>query len=170
MRFRVRPLRASEHTQWRELRLRALHESPHAFGSRYEDQVAWPLTKWQERAAALAAGDTQIMYVAEADGDDGHLVGCAGAHVEPDGVPMVISMWIAPESRRNGIARLLLDALSDWSQRRGARRLILSVVRGNQPATRAYAAYGFRTTGASVQNEHGHIEDEMALDLGPVNR
>jgi hypothetical protein len=34
MDFRVRSLRASEFEAWRELRLRALKESPEAFGSR----------------------------------------------------------------------------------------------------------------------------------------
>jgi GNAT superfamily N-acetyltransferase len=147
------------------LRLRALRESPHAFGSRYEDQVGWPLARWRERTAALAAGDTQIMFVAEAD--DGRLVGCAGAHVGADSVPVVISMWTAPEHRGRGVARMLLDALADWARRRGARRLTLSVVRGNRPASQLYVAFGFRPTHVSVRNEHGQIEDEMSLDLQP---
>ncbi|HEV2121542.1 MAG TPA: hypothetical protein VGW38_02055 [Chloroflexota bacterium] len=61
MRFQVRPLRASEVMQWRRLRLRALRDSPDAFGSRYEEQVEWPLSRWRERTAALAAGAEQIM-------------------------------------------------------------------------------------------------------------
>lgn len=159
----VRPLRSSEFLQWRDLRLRALRESPDAFGSRYEDQVGWSLPRWQERTAALAAGDDQIMFVVETG--DGRLAGCAGAHVEPDGVPVVISMWTDPERRRQGLARMLLDALVDWGRRRGARRLTLAVVRGNHPATQLYLGFGFRPTPVSVTNEHGQIEDEMSLDL-----
>jgi GNAT superfamily N-acetyltransferase len=147
------------------MRLRALRESPHAFGSRYEDQVGWPLTRWRERTAALAAGDAQIMFVAEAD--DGRLVGCAGAYVGATGVPVVISMWTAPEHRRQGVAGTLLGAVAAWARRRGARRLTLWVVRGNDPATRLYAAFGFRPTHVSARNEHGRIEDQMALDLQP---
>ena len=163
MGFHVRPLRSSEFIQWRDLRLRALRESPDAFGSRYEDQVKWPLSRWRERAAALAAGDNQIMFVAEAA--DGHLAGCAGAYVRPDGVPAVISMWTEPESRRHGVAKALLAALADWGRRRGACRLGLSVIRGNHPATQLYLSFGFHPTHVSVVNEHGQIEDEMALDL-----
>lgn len=163
MSFQVRPLRSSEFIQWRDLRLRALYETPDAFGSRYEDQVGRPLSSWQERTAALAAGDNQIMFVAETG--DGRLAGCAGAHIEPDGVPEVISMWIEPESRRQGLARILLNALVDWGRRRGARRLTLSVVRGNHSATQLYLSCGFRPTHVSVTNEHGHTEDEMSLDL-----
>lgn len=96
MTFQVRPLHASEFMQWRELRLRALRDSPDAFGSRYEDQVGWPLSRWRERTATLAAGDHQIMFVVERD--DGHLAGCAGTYVGPDDVPVVISMRIDPRA------------------------------------------------------------------------
>jgi len=111
----------------------------------------------------LAAGEDQIMFVVETS--DGRLSGCAGAYVQPDGVPMVISMWTAPERRRQGVARMLLDAIVDWCRRRGARRLTLSVVRGNHPATQLYLSFGFRPTPVSVTNEHGQIEDELSLDL-----
>jgi GNAT superfamily N-acetyltransferase len=96
---------------------------------------------------------------------DRHLAGCAGAYVEPAGAPTVISMWTEPESRRRGLARMLLDALVDWSRARGARRLTLWVVRGNDAATQLYLGYGFRPTGLSATNEHGRIEDEMSLAL-----
>ncbi len=125
--------------------------------------MQWPLARWQERAAALAAGDTQMMFVAETG--DGQLAGCAGAHVQSDGDPMVISMWTAPERRRQGVARRLLDALADWGRGRGARRLTLWVVRGNRSATQLYLSCGFRSTQVSVTNEHGHVEDELSLEL-----
>jgi ribosomal protein S18 acetylase RimI-like enzyme len=163
MRFTIRPLGASEFDKWRALRLRALRESPSAFGSRYEDQVVWPRSRWQERTATLAAGDSQVMFVAETRG--GHLAGCAGAYVANDGILQVISVWVEPQSRRRGVATLLLDALVAWSRRRGAARLTLNVVSDNLPAIRTYLAYGFKATGASVANEHGRIEVEMALQL-----
>jgi GNAT superfamily N-acetyltransferase len=161
--FSVRQLQASEFERWRDLRLRALQDSPHAFGSRYEDEARRPPSFWRERAAAAAAGGDRVMFVAEAS--DGHLAACAGAYVDTDGDPIVISMWVEPQGRSRGLARALLGAIADWARARGDRSLRLWVVDGNTPAATLYLAYGFRPTGAAARNERGAIEQEMALGL-----
>jgi len=61
----VRSLRASEFEAWRELRLRALKESPEAFGSSHEVEISRPLPVWRARTAEVAAGGDQVMFVAE---------------------------------------------------------------------------------------------------------
>lgn len=163
MPYQIRPLQAHEVEQWRNVRLRALQDAPQAFGSRYEEVVQWSPERWQERTASLTAGGDQIMFLAERD--DGHIAGCAGGVTNPDGVPLVISMWVEPESRGLGLARRLLDAVAAWARQRRASRLLLHVTRGNAPATRLYLACGFRTTGVTETNERGLIEEEMALML-----
>ena len=164
MDFWVRPLRASEFEAWRELRLRALNESPEAFGSSHEVEISRPLSMWRAWTAELAAGGDQVMFVVEDAA--GRLGGCAGAYVRPDGTPVVISMWVAPESRGQGAGRGLLAAVAGWARRRGTRWLKLMVVQGNRPAAALYLDFGFRPTGATGRNPRGRVEDEMVLDLG----
>lgn len=43
--------------------------------------------------------------------------------------------------------------------------MILSVIRGNHPATELYRSFGFYPTDVSVINEHGQLEDELSLAL-----
>jgi GNAT superfamily N-acetyltransferase len=161
--FRVRQLRSAEFERWRDLRLRALRDSPNAFGTRYDDELGRPLSSWRERARDLAAGGARVMFVV--DTGEEHLAGCAGAYTEADGTPRVISMWVAPEIRMQGAGGDLLRNLADWARQRDASRLTLMVVRGNSPATALYETFGFRPTGVTERNLQNQLEDEMALDL-----
>jgi GNAT superfamily N-acetyltransferase len=140
-----------------------LKESPEAFGSSHEIEAAQPLSVWRERTAEFTAGGERVMFVVE--GAAGRLGGCAGAYFETDGTPVVVSMWVEPESRGGGAGRGLLAAVVDWARQRDARRLKLMVVQGNRPAAALYLAFGFRPTGVTERNPRGRIEDEMVLDL-----
>lgn len=158
----VRRLHATEAEGWRELRLRALLESPEAFGSRYEDQVVWPLERWRERTEALAESADQAMFVVEGSGSG--FQACAGV-IEEDEQALVISMWVARQSRGQGLARGLLEAAAEWARSRGHDVLKLHVVKGNHAATELYWAFGFRFSGRVETNENGLEEVEMELPL-----
>ncbi|MDQ6790251.1 MAG: GNAT family N-acetyltransferase [Candidatus Dormibacteraeota bacterium] len=117
MSFRVRQLRSAEFERWRDLRLRALRDSPNAFGTRYEDELGRPLSSCRQRARDLAAAGARVMFVVDTGKE--HLAGCAGAYREADGTPRVISMWVSPEIRMQGAGRDLLRNLADWARQRG---------------------------------------------------
>ena len=68
MRAHVRQIRADEGPRLRALRLRALADSPWAFGSTLAREEAFPDAVWQERAALSAAGEDRVTFIAE-DGD-----------------------------------------------------------------------------------------------------
>ena len=75
---------------WREMRLAALEEAPHAFGSRLSDWANAEEERW--RARLEIAGSYNVVAVM-----DGHPVGmCSGVPTEDDGVVALISMWVAP--------------------------------------------------------------------------
>jgi GNAT superfamily N-acetyltransferase len=138
-------VRAGEWERWREVRLAALRDSPEAFGSTYEQELDHPDDLWIERTAAGATSGERAFFIAE---EGAHWIACAGGYrPEPDGVPAVISMWVAPEARGAGIARRLLDAVRDWAVETGAEALTLHVVSTQAPARALYEAYGFRYTG-----------------------
>lgn len=61
----VRRLRADEWTIYRELRLRALAESPDAFGSTLELEEGKPDEHWMERVAFAANSQSQMLLVAQ---------------------------------------------------------------------------------------------------------
>ena len=59
----------------------------------------------------------------------------------------VLTLGVAPEARRLGVARRLLNAAVATSRARGATALFLEVARGNIPAASLYAAAGFGPVG-----------------------
>ncbi|WP_432824304.1 GNAT family N-acetyltransferase [Dactylosporangium sp. CA-092794] len=55
----------------------------------------------------------------------------------------LISMWVAPEARGNGVAGLLIDAVAGWAAGHGCARVELEVAAGNEAAMKAYLRAGF---------------------------
>lgn len=159
----VRRLRAAEWARWRDIRLAALRESPEAFGSVFEEESALPDARWQERAAAAAAGDERALFIAEQGGD---WVGCAGGFRDSAGAtPALISMWVAPRARRHGLARLLVEAVRDWAAETGAGALTLHVVSTQQPARAAYEGFGFAYTGRSEPGRRDSSQVLLEMEL-----
>jgi ribosomal protein S18 acetylase RimI-like enzyme len=119
-------------TDWRLLRQRSLSEDPDAFSSSTTMWTGENDTEERWRAR-LADGPCFIAYV------DGQPVGMvAGWFV--DGAAQLTSMWVAPEARRRGIGRALIERVVEWS---ADRPLSLRVIDGNQAAIRAYEQQGF---------------------------
>jgi ribosomal-protein-alanine N-acetyltransferase len=56
----------------------------------------------------------------------------------------ILDVAVHPDSRRQGIAALLLDSVLTVGRQRGAQSANLEVRRGNLPAIRLYQKFGFR--------------------------
>jgi ribosomal protein S18 acetylase RimI-like enzyme len=139
----VRRVRADDADLMRELRLRALRDAPLAFGSNYERELAFDRAVWEERVRANADGRESVGFVLEPAG--GMAVG--RIHDDEADVAQLYGMWVAPEARRGGAGRALVDAVIAWAIDRGARRLITQVTEGNDAALRLYERAGFADTG-----------------------
>jgi [ribosomal protein S18]-alanine N-acetyltransferase len=59
----------------------------------------------------------------------------------------ILSIGVAPESRRRGLARRLIELVVDLARRRGAREVLLEVAEDNKAAQRLYAQTGFESIG-----------------------
>jgi len=84
-------------------------------------------------------------------------------------VLQISGIAVDPSRRRRGVGRALLDAAVAEARARGARRLTLHVLAGNDAAVRLYRAAGFETEGV-LRGEFfldgAYVDDVlMALDL-----
>lgn len=143
----IRCVRPDEVAAFKAFRLRALADAPDAFSDTYAAAVARPERAWSERVAENAAGTVSVMLVAADPATDAWL-GMTGCVFEDDPTEAtVVSVWVAPEARRRGLARRLLAAATAWARSRGADRLVLWVTESNAEARALYAGAGFTPTG-----------------------
>lgn len=122
---------------FRRLRLSALAESPEAFGA--------ALLDWSGR------GDSELRWRARLHHVPYNAVARAGASelgmvsaTRPDrGVVELISMWVAPAARGQGVADALVEGVVSWARGQAAHTLLLKVHDDNQHALAAYRRNGF---------------------------
>jgi GNAT superfamily N-acetyltransferase len=141
-------IRRTTEADWealRDVRLRALAEAPYAFGSKLERERDRTEAEWREWADRGRTGNG-VTFVGM---DGGRFVGLAGGYPEEDGLDSVhlVAMWVAPEARRSGLGRRLIESVVAWARGRGARVVNLWVSDGNDPAIALYRACGFEPTG-----------------------
>ena len=138
MGVRARLVEPSEWRRLRDLRLRALAADPPAFGRTFAEESAEPPEAWRARWF----GPRGAAFVLE--GWDGL---CAALLSEDGASAEVLSMWVAPEARRAGAGRALLDAAVAWARAKGARRVTLWVNVAQESARRLYERGGFVAVG-----------------------
>ncbi|BDS07448.1 N-acetyltransferase [Oceaniferula spumae] len=133
---------------FREVRLRALKDSPEAFGSTYENALERDIDSWREQIQSTVSSvnrNTQFAF-------DGELcVGIAALYRE-EGADTgdIIMMWVSPEARGSGAAPLLISNLMDWASAVGMSEVLLNVTDSNERAIQFYLNYGFVSTGDIV--------------------
>lgn len=148
--------------QYKAVRLRALADSPSAFGSTYLRESVFTDEEWRTRAENLS-GERGAGYLAFGDVGYCGIAGCFLKGEEPLKADLV-SMWVAPEARRSGVGRLLVDAIVLWAADHGVQDLCLMVTSGNHAAIEFYVRYGFSMTGRTepYPNDPALIEYEMS--------
>lgn len=147
MALQVRRLDAADWERLRDLRLRALSDSPMAFCSTLAREQVFEPGEWRSRAAR------PVTVVASRDGED---VGMAGVF-EDDGEWCVMGMWVAPEARGTGVVEALVDACVEHVRAAGVPRVHLWVRVGNDRGRRTYERLGFTDTGQR-QSDGTHQE------------
>jgi ribosomal protein S18 acetylase RimI-like enzyme len=89
--------------------------------------------------------DRSVTYLAYRP-DNREPAGLAGVYVA-DGVANVVSLWVRPSARGNGVGEALIGATADWAKARDHDSLVLWVTESNAPARRLYDRCGFAPTG-----------------------
>ena len=161
--LRIRHVPAGEAARLRAIRLRSLAADPDAFGGTYEHESGLPDSWWSDWAARSGAGREQRTFVLVDDTDS--WLGIALARDDrPDSIGAVINaMWVAPEARGRGGARLLCDACVAWAREHGLPESVLDVVIDNERALRVYAAAGFVIRGETTWHGHGRTLHEYVM-------
>jgi ribosomal protein S18 acetylase RimI-like enzyme len=141
--MRFEQLTASDAQRFRALRLRALRDSPEAFGTTHEQAFARPIEEWAEQLAEIPT------FVAVRDGADIGLARCACDKGESTS-GWLLSVWVAPDARRQGVAGALIDLVVDNARERGMTKLLLDVADTNTGAMELYEQKGFVRTGETT--------------------
>jgi ribosomal protein S18 acetylase RimI-like enzyme len=163
-RITVEPITLHNLFVFRDVRLRALREAPHAFSSTYASECQLTDADWIERAERWK-GETGVGFVAM---DGSNACGIVGSYLEEDtNLARLVSMWTAPSHRQLGIGRLLVNEVIGWAHQRGACVLLLMVTANNEPAISFYRRLGFTPTGRTepYPNDPRVIEHEMLRPL-----
>jgi GNAT superfamily N-acetyltransferase len=152
----IQRLSIDEARRLRHIRLRALADTPDAFGSTYAEVAAHPLAEWSKQLQEIAT------FVAVHDGKDLGLVRCASDEHHHD-TAWLISMWVTPEARGQGVGNALIDAVIECARSSGASRLLLDVGDHNQQAMALYARKGFQPNGqtGSLPAPRNHIREHQ---------
>lgn len=154
---------------WRlvgQVRLRALHDAPQTFGAALEREERFTEAHWRMR---LRATPTWL-----AIDDDGVAWGMISLIQEP-GSPVddrhVVSLWVAPEVRRRGVAWALLDTIRGVAVGDGARTISLWLQDGNTAAGDLVVRAGFSRTGVRqhVPRDRRLVEERYEMVLRPAD-
>jgi GNAT superfamily N-acetyltransferase len=159
----VRQTTGDDWKTWRDLRLQALRDTPTAFGSTYEREVAFTEADWRDRTFG-GDGVSVLAFL------DGVAVGMGGGYRDLPGWLHVVAMWTAPEWRGHGAGSAVLEHLKAWSAGRGL-RVHLDVETTNQGARRLYERAGFVVTGETrpLRDGSSYSVERMVLpDSSPV--
>lgn len=144
---------------FRAVRLSALKDAPHAFGSTWEGEKDRAEPDWRRAVVA------RERFVAETDEQ---VVGMAsGGPSGSGGVASLTSLWVDPASRGQGVGDALVETIVEWAREAGYEQLVLWVTDGNSPAEKLYERHGFRRTGATQRIRAGEerLEFEMSVRL-----
>ena len=150
---------------FKDVRLRALQDAPHAFGSTYAKESQFAELEWIKRVERWN-GESGVGFLTL---DQGTAWGIAGSFLDQNDATRarLLSMWTAPTHRQQGIGRLLVNDVLNWARGRNARTLLLMVTSNNEPAIRFYQRLGFTRTGRTepYPNDPAVLEHEMSRPI-----
>ncbi|TAL41602.1 MAG: GNAT family N-acetyltransferase [Salinibacterium sp.] len=154
----VRRAALEDWRECREIRLRALADTPDAFSSTLERELAFPDRVWRKRLVTghqlLASEGGAIVGTATGIPDEHERGGCE-----------VVAMWVAPETRGRGVGKALIEGLVTWARDASAPSIALWIADGNDAARLLYESCGFTATGERDTIRAGLGQQRMRLPL-----
>ena len=140
--YRIERMEPHAWERVRAIRIRALADTPDAFGTTLAEDESRPLGYWRTR---LENPDSATFLARETGHDVGIVVG--SSWVGRADTAGLFAMWVAPQARGTGVGGGLVDAVIGWARERDFNRLILDVADSNRAAIALYESRGFLPTG-----------------------
>nr|WP_025784450.1 GNAT family N-acetyltransferase [Sporosarcina sp. D27] len=163
----IRRLVPQDAESYLTLRLKALQNSPEAFGSTYEEEKDYTVDKYKIR---FQSEDSFTFGAFE----DGELVGIitlvTEQRIKLRHRATIVAMYVSPEDRGSGIGKALLkEAIRMSKELQGIEQVYLTVVTTNKAAKTLYSSLGFEVFGTEKRalklNQTYFNEDLMVLFL-----
>lgn len=161
----VRVLEGGDWPLYRDVRLRALEESPASFSAQLADEADQDEQFWRDRM------DRSHLLLAERDGRP---VGIAsmGPYVAELSAGEIFGLYVVPEARGTGVSWRLVEAAAALASREGHRQLYYWVGVDNGRAVGFAKNFGFRSTGSRRPSRVadlalGDYETALVLSLVP---
>jgi ribosomal protein S18 acetylase RimI-like enzyme len=162
----IRPLGTADLLAYRAMRLDALRLHPRAYGSSYEEEIAYTAddfaARWPTPPGVMLGAFT---------GD--RLIGFTGlqvlARIKLRHKGFIFSVYVEAAYRRRGVAEGLMTAAIAAAHTAGLRYVWLTVAAENENARQLYERLGFRVFGTEPRGllvDGAFVdEDMMVLDL-----
>lgn len=174
----IRQLGAADVELYRAVRLRSVREHPEAFLASFEEESARTVEEDRQRLADKEGRDDDLIFAAMQGEAPVGLIGvfrlsphrAKGRHKA-----MIWGMYVAPEARRTGVGRRLMQtAIDAIAKAPGIELIQLGVAVDNEPACALYRSVGFKTWGVETRaiklGDHYIDEDMMVRILEPAPR
>ncbi len=159
--YEVQRARAVDWQRIRAIRLRALADTPDAFGTTLAQDEARPDSEWQSRAK----NDDVAHFLAISSDQDSVGLAVGAPYTGYTDAAGLFGMWVAPEVRCHSVGRALVQAVIAWARDENYRCVLLDVGDTNAAAIRLYESCGFVRTGktGSLPAPRQHIREHQRL-------
>ena len=162
----IRTLKSDEVELFRELRLRAIDDTPQAFVESRKEALARSAAEWRELAELVAGQPGSVMFVAE---EKQRASGFIFGRIDPEErlLGHIGGLWVDRACARRDTADALLESTIHWARSCGLQRLLLMVAGGASVPERVYLNAGFRNTGCTEKMPGATTVEmrEMLLEL-----
>ena len=142
MEFQIDALTPDRWETFKSVRLRALSDTPDAFGSTLEREERFTEEDWRKR---LERTDCKTFVAVSSENNPIGLI-TGGPYDEVGGL---FAMWVDPSERKKGIGGSLVDAVIQWAKERDFKEILLDVADENLSAIYLYQSKGFSRTGVT---------------------
>lgn len=115
---------------------------------------------WSEQSIASELHNPLSLWLVAQEGQT--LLGYVGSQTCQDETDMM-NIAVSPASRRQGVARALIEALVSALRERGSKQLTLEVRASNGPARQLYESLGFLQVGLRKNYYRNPKEDALIL-------
>ncbi len=148
----IRRVQNDEAQLYKQLRLAALADSPHAFCATLAEALLRSNESWQEQTSSSASESDRATFLAFKDNSP---IGLAAIYrnIEFPNTGDLIQVWLHPAHRGTGIAQSLINTLLVWARDNSFENIQTEVLNSNEGLLPFYENLGFLKIGKS-SNSH----------------